>query len=291
MSADKGLLRKFVKQMVGDKVDSLKRAYRPRGSASDKPKAALVFGVGAVSGIGAAVAILVAQKGMRVYVAGRNAEKIEQTVAEIEKLGGIAIALILDVSRADEIASAFARVAADGYIADLVVDNIGTNRPRGFLDLTVEMMEKSWRNDCLSGFLIAQHALNAMLENVATSSDRGLSADGRGRGTLIFTGASASLRGKAGFASFAQAKAGLRLMAQSLAREFGPQGIHVVHIIIDGMVDGERLRTAMPGLLDQRGVDTTLRPDAIAQTYWDMYQQHPSTWTHEIDLRPSHESW
>ena len=188
-----------------------------------------------------------------------------------------AVALPVDARDANAIEAAFKRVDSDGYAADLVVHNVGTNRPRKFLDLTPEHLERSWEADCLSGFLVAQGALARMLP--------------RGRGTLLFTGASASLRGKAGFGGFAATKAGLRMLAQSLAREFGPQGVHVAHIVVDGMVDGQRLRDALPGLLEHAGDDAALDPAAIADTYWQLYQQPRSTWTHELDLRPAQEAW
>ena len=107
-----------------------------------------------------------------------------------------------------------------------------------------------------------------------------------GRGTVIFTGASGSLRGKPGFAQFAAAKAGLRMISQSMAREFGPQGVHVAHVIIDGGIDGARLNTAMPQLREVRGENGMLNVDAIAETYWQIHTQHPSAWSQEVELRP-----
>ena len=138
-------------------------------------------------------------------------------------------------------------------------------------------LEDMWRVNALAGFYFAKAAIEAMLP--------------RGRGALIFTGASASLRGRANFASFASAKAALRALAQSAAREFGPQGIHVAHVIVDGAIDGDRVNTFLPQLKAQRGEDGLLDPDAIAENYWQLYRQPRSAWTHELDLRPWVETW
>jgi NAD(P)-dependent dehydrogenase (short-subunit alcohol dehydrogenase family) len=134
------------------------------------------------------------------------------------------------------------------------------------------VFEELWRVGCFAGFLVGREAARrlAPLE----------------RGTVIFTGASASLRGKRGYAQFAAAKAGLRMVAQAMAREFGPQGIHVAHVIIDGGVDGEKLRSAAPDIAKIRGEDGLLTVDPIAEAYWQLHRQHSSAWAHEIDLRP-----
>ena len=138
-------------------------------------------------------------------------------------------------------------------------------------------LEGMWRVNALAGFFFAKAALEAMLP--------------RQRGVLIFTGASASLRGRAKFGGFAQAKAALRALAQSAAREFGPQGIHVAHVVVDGAIDGDRINTFLPGLKAQRGPDGLLDPDAIAENFWQLYRQPRSAWTHEIDVRPWVEPW
>jgi len=138
-------------------------------------------------------------------------------------------------------------------------------------------LEDMWRTNALAGFCFAKAALESMLP--------------RGRGVLLFTGASASLRGRARFGGFAQAKAALRAIAQSAAREFGPQGIHVAHVVVDGAIDGDRINTFLPQLKQQRGADGLLDPDAIAQSFWTLYEQPRSAWTHELDVRPWVESW
>ena len=138
-------------------------------------------------------------------------------------------------------------------------------------------LEDMWRTNALAGFFFAKAAIEAMLP--------------RQRGALIFTGASASLRGRANFGGFASAKAALRALAQSAAREFGPQGIHVAHVIIDGAINGDRINTVLPALKAQRGADGLLDPEAIADNFWHLYCQPRSAWTHEIDLRPWVEPW
>lgn len=266
------IVAKVLKGVVRDRIDRL----RPQQS-DDRPRAALIFGAGALPGIGAAVAQRIASGGMMVYLAGRNADKLATSVEAITQQGGKAQAITVDVADEQQIASAFAKLDADGYCLDLVVHNVGTNRPKDFLDITPELLERSWRADCLSGFWVGQQAVAQM--------------QARGHGTILFTGASASLRGKAGFAVFAAAKAGLRSLAQAMAREYGPKGIHVAHVVIDGMVDSQRLRAAAPQLLDGQGEGRALDPEAIAETYWGLYTQHKSTWTHELDLRPCNENW
>lgn len=272
---DKGVGLDFFKVLWQQRVNSRRRARRRRELEKlNLPRAALIVGAGSLNGIGGAVAAKVAAEGMRVYMAGRKKEKLE---AAAQQIGSHVIPLVIDAGDAQSIAGAFERVVDDGFALELVVHNVGTNRPRAFLDISPEMLERSWRNDTASGFEVARGALSRMSE--------------QGFGTVIFTGASASLRGKAGFAAFAQAKAGLRMLAQSLAREFGPQGIHVVHAVIDGAVKGDRLATVLPGYLESQGEDGSLDPAAIADAYWQLHQQHPSTWTHELDLRPFKENW
>jgi len=265
------LIGKILKNVAKNQV----RKLTP--GANYLPRAALIFGGGSPLGIGGAVAQRFAREGIKVYVAGRNKEKIESTVDTIRGQGGDATAIVANAANEEQIKRAFEQVKREGFALDMVVHNVGTNRPGNFLNLTAEQLEKSWRADCLSGFFIGQQAIQYMQPN--------------GRGTLVFTGASASMRGKAGFAGFSAAKAGLRSLAQSMAREFGPQGIHVVHVVVDGMVNGDRLRGFLPDMLDSKGENGSLNPEDIAETYWQLYQQHRTAWTHEIDLRPCKEAW
>jgi NAD(P)-dependent dehydrogenase (short-subunit alcohol dehydrogenase family) len=231
----------------------------------------LVAGVGALEGLGAAIARRFGREGFPVLIAGRNAEKLAATEAALRAEGLTVAAAVGDVASAED-ARRF--VAEAGKLAPLAVavHNAGSNRPSPFLKLSEAEYEAHWREHALGGFQVAQAALPALLA--------------RGEGSLFFTGASASLRGKANFAPFAAAKAALRNLAQSLAREFGPQGIHVGHVVVDGGIEGDRLLSRVPQLKDQRGPDGLLNIDAIADAYWAMHQQHRSAWTLELDVRP-----
>lgn len=241
---------------------------------------AIVFGVGAELGLGAAVCRRFAREGHHVLVAGRTAAKIEQVVRSIQTSGGSAEALTTDVTRESDVIAAFDRAMAPGAgfePADAVVYNAGNNQLIDFRTLSAEQFEDFWRIGCFAGFLVGREAARRMVP--------------LGRGTVLFTGASGSLRGKPGYAHFAAAKAGLRMLAQSMAREFGPQGIHVVHVVIDGGIDGDRLRRRRPEIVAERGADGLLGIDAIAETYWQLHRQHRSAWTQEIDLRPYKETF
>jgi NAD(P)-dependent dehydrogenase (short-subunit alcohol dehydrogenase family) len=154
----------------------------------------------------------------------------------------------------------------------VAVQNAGGNTPAPFLKVAPEVFEEHWRAHAFAGFLLGQAVLPKMLAHKA--------------GTIIFTGATGSLRGSANFSAFAAAKAALRMVAQSLAREFGPQGIHVAHVVIDGVVEGDRALTNTPGIKDRFGEDGMLHPDKIAEMYLVLHRQHRSAWTHELDVRP-----
>jgi len=231
----------------------------------------LVAGVGAEQGLGAAIAGRFAREGFPVAIAGRNAPKLAATEAALRAEGFTITAVVGDVSKADDARQFVDAAQALGPLA-VVVCNAGSNRPSPFLKLTEAEFESHWREHALGGFQIAQAALPVLLA--------------RGEGSLFFTGASGSLRGKANFAPFAAAKAALRNLSQSLAREFGPRGIHVGHVVVDGGIAGERLLSRMPQLAAERGPDGMLNIDAIAESYWFLHQQHRSAWTLELDVRP-----
>lgn len=272
------MLGKIIKSAVKNKL----RSAKPQ-SLDTRPRAAIVFGAGAIPGIGASVAQRIAAEGIPVYLAGRNAEKLTVTAAELAKAGAEVKTVVVDAGQQTQVLRAFEQIDGDGYAIGLVVHNVGTNRPAKFLDIDPEKMEKGWRADCLSGFFIGQEAVRRMRDNA--EDDKGT------RGTIIFTGASASLRGSAGFANFATSKAGLRSIAQAMAREFGPSGIHVAHVVVDGVVDGARMRGFMQQWIDQKGENGALNPDDVAEAYWHLATQHYTTWTHEMDLRPFKESF
>ncbi|MCW5623492.1 MAG: SDR family NAD(P)-dependent oxidoreductase [Burkholderiales bacterium] len=241
---------------------------------------ALVAGVGAELGLGAALCRRFAVGGYHVIAAGRTAAKIEKVARGIEATGGSAEPLQADVTQEADVIRLFDRAMAPGRDADpadLVVYNAGVNQPIDFRELTVAQFEEFWRICCLGGFLVGREAARRLVP--------------LGRGSVLFTGASASLRGKPGFAHFAAAKAGLRMVAQSMAREYGPLGIHVAHVVVDGGIDGERLRTRRPEMVAEKGEDGLLGIDAIAETYWQLHRQPRSAWAQEIDLRPYKETF
>ena len=231
----------------------------------------LVVGVGASQGLGAAIARRFAAGGFPVTIAGRNTEKLAATAAELSASGAKVESVVGDATKAGDVARFVA--AAEGLAPLAVaVHNAGGNRPAPFLRVRPEDFEQHWREHALGAFHLAQAALPALTA--------------RGGGSLFFTGASGSLRGSANFAPFAAAKGALRNLAQSIAREYGPQNVHVGHVVVDGGILGERLLTARPGLAQERGPDGMLNIDAIAEAYWFMHHQQRSAWTLELDVRP-----
>ncbi|WP_454827668.1 SDR family NAD(P)-dependent oxidoreductase [Paraburkholderia xenovorans] len=237
---------------------------------------AWIAGVGASAGLGAALARRFAREGLSVAVTGRSRERLDTVVAEIQHAGGQALALPGDVTSESDLAGIARQLAERGTLEVAIFNAAGATRAPT-LDLSAEQFEAAWRVTTLGGFLFARAALPPLLA--------------AGRGSLLFTGATASLRGRPPFAAFASAKAGLRSLTQSLAREFGPQNIHVAHVVVDGGIDGERLRTSAPQRAAERGPDGLLNPDEIADSYWHLHQQGRSAWSQEIDLRPFNESF
>ena len=241
---------------------------------------AIVCGVGAERGLGAALCRRFAAEGHHVLVAGRTPAKLERVVGAIIAAGGSAEPVQTDATEESDVVRLFDRAMAPGagrLPADLVVYNAGNNRRIDFPEVSARDFEKFWRVGCFGGFLVGREAARRLMP--------------LGRGTILFTGASASLRGRPGFAHFAAAKAGLRAVAQSMAREFGPHGIHVAHVVIDGGIAGERLLSRAPQLSVERGEDGLLGIEAIADAYWHIHTQQRSAWTHELDLRPYKESF
>ncbi len=234
---------------------------------------AVVIGVGAEEGLGAAIARRFAKGGFHVVVAGRTSAKIERVAASLGAGNGTAVKL--DATREDEVVRLFETlsVATEGLAQpSVVVFNAGNNQRIPLLEVSSQQFEDFWRVGCHAGFLVGREAVKWLLPQRS--------------GTILFTGASASMRGRPAFAHFSAAKAGLRMLSQSMAREFGPQGLHVAHVVIDGGIHGERIKTLRPEVVDERGPNGLLDIDAIAETYWQLHAQHPSAWTQEIDLRP-----
>ena len=237
----------------------------------------IIIGAGLPDGIGGATALRFAKEGLHVIVSGRTQAKLDQTVSHIRKMGGSAEAFVADVTSARDMSAVFDRAKRLGQPISSVVFNAGNNHMVSFADLSVEDFEANWRVCCFGGFLTAKLAMPILSE--------------QGAGSIIFTGASASLRGKPGFGHFASAKAALRNLVQALAREYGPKGVHVAHIIVDGVVNGDRAQANFGNYLEKLSEDGALQPAAIADAYWMVHSQHRSAWTHELDLRPFLENW
>lgn len=225
---------------------------------------AIIVGVG--PGLGWALVKRFVAAGLQVAMAARSKKKLE-ALLEQEPIEGVR-AYSCDVADRASVEHLFAQALQDLGAPNLVVFNAGTFQRGGILDITPEDVERCWRVGCLGGLHVGQAAVRSMLD--------------RGHGTIIFTGATASLRGSAGFANLAVPKFGLRALAQSMARELAPKGLHVAHVIIDGQIASERYAH----LADERGPDSLLSPDAIAESYFQLHLQHRSAWTFELDLRP-----
>jgi NAD(P)-dependent dehydrogenase (short-subunit alcohol dehydrogenase family) len=234
-------------------------------------KVAVVLGVG--PGLGATVARRFARGGFAVGLMARGEESLAAAREEVEALGETALAVTADATDAASVASSFDRVREELGEPEVFVYNAGAFQMGGILELSPEQFDDCFRANCSGAFYGAQQVLPAMVE--------------RERGTIILTGATAALRGSARFAALATGKFGLRALAQSMAREFGPQGIHVAHVVIDGQINTPRLRETQP----DREESTTLSPESIAETYWQLHAQGPSAWTLELDLRPAPESF
>jgi NAD(P)-dependent dehydrogenase (short-subunit alcohol dehydrogenase family) len=228
-------------------------------------KTLLVAGAG--QGLGKAVARRFAREGYAVALAARNPERLASLASEIG-----ASAFPTDLTDEAGVKKLFEDAESRLGPVEAVAFVAATRVQGRFAELAAADFERVWRQSCLSGFLVGREAARHMLP--------------RGRGTVIFTGASGSTRGRAHFAAFAAAKGGLRFMAQSMARELGAQGIHVATVLIDGAIDSERMWRDHRDRMESLGTDGALHPDAIAESYWQIHSQQRSAWTHEVDLRP-----
>lgn len=240
------------------------------------PESAIIIGAGASDGVGGALARQFADNGLHAIIVGRTPEKVQKIADEITASGGSAEGVRADVTSEADQDALFALAAERGPVA-AVLYNAGNNAIIPFEQLDADTLESFWRVGCFGAFLTAKRAIPLLRD--------------QGKGSLFFTGASGSMRGKPNFAHFASMKAGLRMLAQSLAREYGPQGVHVAHFVIDGVIDGEMVRSRFGEYLEQLGEDGCLKPEAIAEAFWHVHTQHRSAWTHELDLRPFKESW
>jgi NAD(P)-dependent dehydrogenase (short-subunit alcohol dehydrogenase family) len=238
-------------------------------------KVALVIGAGDATG--GAIARRFAREGLTACVVRRNADKLAPLVERIEAAGGRARAFGTDARKEDAMIALVDGIEREIGAIEVAVFNVGGNVSFPISETTARVYYKVWEMACFAGFLLGREAARVMVP--------------RGRGTILFTGASASLRGRAGFAAFSGAKHALRALAQSMAKELGPRGIHVAHVVIDGAIDTEWIRQNFPQRAALKAQDGILDPEAIADNYWLIHQQPRSAWTHELDLRPWTEPW
>ncbi len=233
--------------------------------------------VGAGDALGGAIARRFAREGYLTCVARRTADKLANLVVSIEKSGGAAAAYGCDARREDQVVGLFERIEKEHGPIDVLAHNIGGNVRESILDATAQKFFKTWEMACMAGFLTGREAARRMVP--------------RGHGTILFTGATASLRGGVGFAGFSAGKAGLRMVAQSMARELGPKGIHVGHVVVDGAIDTAFIRENFPARYALKEREGILDPDHIADIYWMLHAQPRDAWSFEIDVRPWIESW
>ncbi len=244
-------------------------------SNPSQPKVALVIGAG--DSTGGAIARRFAKEGYVACVTRRSSDKLQPLVDSIRAEGGQAFGYASDARKEEDVIALFAQIEAEHGPVEVLVFNIGANVPCSILDETSRKYFKIWEMACFSGFLNAQQAARRMVA--------------RGRGTILFTGATAALRGASHFAAFAGAKHALRALAQSMARELGPKNIHVAFIVVDGAIDTEFIRTSFPERYALKDQDGILNPDHIAENYWYLHSQPRDAWTFELDLRPYMERW
>jgi short-subunit dehydrogenase len=237
--------------------------------------AALVIGAGDATG--GAIAKRFAKGGYIACATRRTADKLQPLIDEIQAAGGQARGFASDARQEEEVIKLVEQIESEVAPIEVMVFNIGANVPCSILEETSRKYFKIWEMACMGGFLTGREVARRMVK--------------RGRGTIIFTGATASLRGAANFAAFAGAKHALRALAQSMARELGPKGIHVAHVIVDGAIDTEFIRENFPERYAMKERDGILNPDHIAENYWHLHTQPRDAWTHELDLRPWMERW
>ncbi len=237
----------------------------------------VVLVVGAGDATGGAIARRFAREGYVACVTRRSADKLQPLVDSIRQSGGEAHGFASDARKEDDVVALIERIENEIGPIEAFVFNIGANVPCSILEETARKYFKIWEMACFSGFLNAREVALRMAK--------------RKRGTLLFTGATAGLRGAAHFAAFAGAKHGLRALAQSMARELGPMNIHVAHVVVDGAIDTDFIRTQFPERYALKDEDGILDPDHIAENYWYLHSQPRDAWTFELDLRPWNERW
>ncbi len=232
--------------------------------------------VGAGDATGGAIARRFARGGYTVCATRRSLDKLQPLLEQIRQAGGVAHGFPTDARKEEEVVALIEQIELSIGPIEVLVFNIGANVPSSILNETARKYFKIWEMACLGGFLNGREVAKRMVSR---------EGDGH-KGTIIFTGATASLRGSENFAAFAGAKHALRALAQSMARELGPRGIHVAHTIIDGAIDTEFIRENFPARYALKDQDGILNPDHIADSYWMLHKQPRDAWTHELDLRP-----
>jgi NAD(P)-dependent dehydrogenase (short-subunit alcohol dehydrogenase family) len=237
----------------------------------------IVLVVGAGDATGGAIARRFAREGFVACVTRRNADKLEALVDEIRAQGGEAHGFACDARKEDDVIALIEQIENQVGPIEAFVFNIGANVPCSILEETARKYFKIWEMACFSGFLNAREVARRMVK--------------RQRGTILFTGATAGLRGASGFAAFAGAKHGIRALAQSMARELGPMNIHVAHVVVDGAIDTDFIRDNFPEKYATKTEDGILDPEHIAENYWYLHTQPRDAWTFELDLRPWNERW
>ena len=237
----------------------------------------VVLVVGAGDATGGAIARRFAREGFTACVARRNADKLAPLVARIEAEGGRARAFGSDARREEQMVALVETIEREEGAIEVAAFNIGGNVRFPIRETTARVYYKVWEMCAFAGFLMGREVAKVMLP--------------RGRGTILFTGATASVRGGTGYAAFAGGKHALRALSQSMARELGPLGIHVAHVVVDGAIDTEFIRTNFPARAALKDRDGILSPEGIAEAYWQLHCQQRNAWTHEMDLRPWIETW
>jgi len=232
--------------------------------------------IGAGDATGGAIARRFAREGYTACVTRRNLDKLQPLLERIRGEGGTAHGFASDARREEEVVALVDQIESGIGPIEVLVFNIGANVPASILDETARKYFKIWELACLGGFLSGREVARRMVAREGLAH----------KGTIIFTGATASLRGGANFAAFAGAKHALRALAQSMARELGPRGIHVAHVVVDGSIDTEFIRENFPQRYALKEQDGILNPDHIADNYWMLHSQPRDAWTHELDLRP-----
>ncbi|AZE50039.1 Short-chain dehydrogenase [Pseudomonas chlororaphis] len=244
-------------------------------TATENKKVVLVVGAGDATG--GAIAKRFAREGLVVCITRRSADKLQPLVEAIQQSGGEAHGFACDARKEEEVIALIEQIEREIGPIEALVFNIGANVPCSILEETARKYFKIWEMACFSGFLNAREVAKRMVT--------------RKRGTILFTGATAGLRGAAGFAAFAGAKHGIRALAQSMARELGPLNIHVAHVVVDGAIDTDFIRNSFPEKYALKDEDGILNPEHIADNYWHLHSQPRDAWTFELDLRPWNERW